>query len=197
MNEVYIRTYFRICIYIYSTCIQYIDISIVQHALSPAAEIEPFVPKLVASEECLITSFQKRYFYTQSFEEATEKMRCVSALQDCTMCTLRAIAALSYPPQRVRELHRASVRCALQRVHGARGAAGQRGERRAPCERHPERRAPRERRARPPRRHLRDRATRPRRLRPRARLARLAFRRRAALNAIHILTPTQLSSNLV
>ncbi|CAH8640912.1 unnamed protein product [Dicrocoelium dendriticum] len=46
-----------------------------QHALSDSAEVRPFIPDKVMHEECLVTTFQNRYFETVSFEDATEQMR--------------------------------------------------------------------------------------------------------------------------
>ncbi|XP_035218188.1 tryptophan 5-hydroxylase 1-like [Stegodyphus dumicola] len=46
-----------------------------QHALSPAAEVLPFEPERTCQQIPLITTFQDLYFYTDSFEEAKEKMR--------------------------------------------------------------------------------------------------------------------------
>ncbi|CAG0886544.1 unnamed protein product [Cyprideis torosa] len=51
------------------------SIAELKHAISPKAEVKPFVPEEVCDEECLITTFQNRYFYTDSFEEAKEKLR--------------------------------------------------------------------------------------------------------------------------
>ncbi|PAA91611.1 hypothetical protein BOX15_Mlig010937g1 [Macrostomum lignano] len=43
--------------------------------MSGKAEINSFDPRTVSKEECLVTTFQNRYFYTPSFEDAKEKMR--------------------------------------------------------------------------------------------------------------------------
>ena len=47
------------------------------HAVSIEAKdkIKAFDPEVTGREECIITSFQKAYFYTESFEDAKEKMR--------------------------------------------------------------------------------------------------------------------------
>ncbi|KAK7494568.1 hypothetical protein BaRGS_00014221 [Batillaria attramentaria] len=46
-----------------------------KHALSDKSEKRPFEPLLTCKQECLITTFQDVYFYTDSFEDAKEKMR--------------------------------------------------------------------------------------------------------------------------
>ncbi|XP_076324170.1 tryptophan 5-hydroxylase 1-like isoform X2 [Tachypleus tridentatus] len=46
-----------------------------QHALSPKANVLSFDPDLTCKQKPIITSFQKVYFYTNTFEEAIEKMR--------------------------------------------------------------------------------------------------------------------------
>ena len=53
------------------------SIAELSHALSPEArhKIKPFDPDVTGREQCLITSFQNSYFYTESFEEAKERMR--------------------------------------------------------------------------------------------------------------------------
>ncbi|KAF5400369.1 Tryptophan hydroxylase [Paragonimus heterotremus] len=51
------------------------SISELKYALSDKAVIKPFVPTEVMKEECMVTTFQKGYFETSTFEEATEKMR--------------------------------------------------------------------------------------------------------------------------
>ncbi|TGZ71269.1 hypothetical protein CRM22_002743 [Opisthorchis felineus] len=51
------------------------SIAELKHALSGEATVKPFVPEEVMHEECLVTTFQRGYFETPSFEDATEKMR--------------------------------------------------------------------------------------------------------------------------
>lgn len=53
------------------------SIAELKHALSDEAKlkIKPFDPNVTAYEECIITSFQNAYFYTETFEEAKDKMR--------------------------------------------------------------------------------------------------------------------------
>ncbi|KAA0196421.1 Neuronal tryptophan hydroxylase [Fasciolopsis buskii] len=51
------------------------SIAELKHALSDKALVKPFHPDEVMKQECLVTTFQKGYFETSSFEEATEKMR--------------------------------------------------------------------------------------------------------------------------
>ncbi|KAG7165794.1 Tryptophan 5-hydroxylase 1-like 1 [Homarus americanus] len=53
-----------------------------RHSLSPAAKVEPFDPDPVSTVPCLVTTFQNQYFYTDTFEEAKEKLRAyVSKIQ--------------------------------------------------------------------------------------------------------------------
>ncbi|RZF47999.1 hypothetical protein LSTR_LSTR002065 [Laodelphax striatellus] len=46
-----------------------------KHALAAEDKIKRFDPEVTCHEECIITSYQNHYYYTDSFEEATEKMR--------------------------------------------------------------------------------------------------------------------------
>lgn len=46
-----------------------------RHAVSPAARTEPFIPETVSKVPCLVTTFQEQYYYTDTFEEAKEKLR--------------------------------------------------------------------------------------------------------------------------
>ncbi|XP_028032171.1 tryptophan 5-hydroxylase 1 isoform X1 [Bombyx mandarina] len=46
-----------------------------QHALTTPEKIKRFDPDITVHEECIITSYQNAYYYTDSFEEAKEKMR--------------------------------------------------------------------------------------------------------------------------
>ncbi|CAH2034732.1 unnamed protein product, partial [Iphiclides podalirius] len=46
-----------------------------QHALANPEKIKRFDPDVTVNEECIITSYQNAYYYTDSFEEAKEKMR--------------------------------------------------------------------------------------------------------------------------
>lgn len=46
-----------------------------QHALQTADKIKRFDPEVTCQEECIITSYQNAYYYTDSFEEAKERMR--------------------------------------------------------------------------------------------------------------------------
>uniref|UniRef100_A0AC35U547 BH4_AAA_HYDROXYL_2 domain-containing protein n=1 Tax=Rhabditophanes sp. KR3021 TaxID=114890 RepID=A0AC35U547_9BILA len=45
------------------------------HAVSKEANILRFDPDRVVKQECMITCFQKAYFYTKDFEEAQQKLR--------------------------------------------------------------------------------------------------------------------------
>lgn len=46
-----------------------------RHALETPKKIKRFDPDITCEEECIITSYQNAYYYTDSFEEAKEKMR--------------------------------------------------------------------------------------------------------------------------
>lgn len=46
-----------------------------QHAITTKEKIKKFDPDITANEECIITSYQNAYYYTDSFDEAKEKMR--------------------------------------------------------------------------------------------------------------------------
>lgn len=46
-----------------------------RHAVSNEDNIKRFDPEATVKQECIITSFQDGYWYTDSFEEAKEKMR--------------------------------------------------------------------------------------------------------------------------
>jgi len=48
-----------------------------QHAITAENKIKKFDPEVTCQEECIITSYQNAYYYTDSFEEAKEQMRCV------------------------------------------------------------------------------------------------------------------------
>lgn len=48
-----------------------------QHAVSGSAHILAFDPILTCQQEPMITTFQKVYFYTDSFTDAKEQMRQV------------------------------------------------------------------------------------------------------------------------
>ena len=53
----------------------FVRLSPVQHALSDASEKKPFEPLLTCNQVCRITTFQDCYFFTESFEEAKDRMR--------------------------------------------------------------------------------------------------------------------------
>lgn len=46
-----------------------------QHAITTTDKIKKFDPDETCKEECIITAYQNAYYYTDSFEEAKEKMR--------------------------------------------------------------------------------------------------------------------------
>ncbi|KAH8301990.1 hypothetical protein KR044_001602 [Drosophila immigrans] len=51
------------------------SIAELQHAITAQDKIKKFDPELTCKEECIITSYQNAYYYTDSFEEAKEQMR--------------------------------------------------------------------------------------------------------------------------
>lgn len=46
-----------------------------KHAITATDKIKRFDPDVTCHEECIITAYQNAYYYTDSFEEAKEKMR--------------------------------------------------------------------------------------------------------------------------
>lgn len=46
-----------------------------RHAVTASDKIKRFDPQVTCQEECIITAFQNAYYYTDSFEEAKDKMR--------------------------------------------------------------------------------------------------------------------------
>ncbi|XP_035713261.1 tryptophan 5-hydroxylase 1 isoform X1 [Folsomia candida] len=50
-----------------------------KHALEAVNKIRRFEPDVTCKEECIITSYQNAYFYTDSFEEAKDKMRAFAS----------------------------------------------------------------------------------------------------------------------
>jgi tryptophan 5-monooxygenase len=46
-----------------------------QHAVQAKDKIKRFDPDITCYEECIVTAYQNAYFYTDSFEEAKEKLR--------------------------------------------------------------------------------------------------------------------------
>lgn len=46
-----------------------------QYAVEGKSEIIRFDPDRVIQQECMITTFQKAYFYTRNFDEAQQKLR--------------------------------------------------------------------------------------------------------------------------
>lgn len=46
-----------------------------KHAVSASEKTLRFEPEVTCKQECVITAFQHAYYYTDSFEEAKEKMR--------------------------------------------------------------------------------------------------------------------------
>lgn len=49
-----------------------------RHAVSAPEKTMRFEPDITCKQECIITAFQNAYYYTDSIEEAKEKMRQVS-----------------------------------------------------------------------------------------------------------------------
>lgn len=46
-----------------------------KYAVTATDKIKRFDPDVTCHEECIITAYQNAYYYTDSFEEAKEKMR--------------------------------------------------------------------------------------------------------------------------
>jgi tryptophan 5-monooxygenase len=46
-----------------------------RHAVTASEKTKRFDPEETCQEECIITAFQNAYYYTDSFEEAKDKMR--------------------------------------------------------------------------------------------------------------------------
>lgn len=46
-----------------------------KHAIEAKDKIKRFDPEVTVKEECIITSYQNAYYFTDTFEEAKEKMR--------------------------------------------------------------------------------------------------------------------------
>lgn len=46
-----------------------------RHAVSTPEKTFRFEPEVTVKQECIITSFQNAYYYTDSIDEAKEKMR--------------------------------------------------------------------------------------------------------------------------
>lgn len=46
-----------------------------RHAVEAEEKILRFEPEITCKQECIITAFQNAYYYTDSIEEAKEKMR--------------------------------------------------------------------------------------------------------------------------
>lgn len=53
------------------------SIAELQHAITAKEKIKKFDPDVTCQEECIITSYQNAYYYTDSFEEAKEQMRYI------------------------------------------------------------------------------------------------------------------------
>ena len=51
------------------------SVSELRHAISTPEKILRFEPDVTCKQECIITSFQNAYYYTDSIEEAKEQMR--------------------------------------------------------------------------------------------------------------------------
>lgn len=51
------------------------SVSELNHAITTPEKIKRFDPDVTCKEECIITAYQNAYYYTDSFEEAKDKMR--------------------------------------------------------------------------------------------------------------------------
>ncbi|OWF47473.1 tryptophan 5-hydroxylase 1-like [Mizuhopecten yessoensis] len=85
-----------------------------KHALTSKTEKIPFEPTRTCQQECLITTFQDVYFFTDSFEEAKDRMRQFA-------CTIKRPFAVRYNPytQTVDVLN--NTRCIAYAVSELRG----------------------------------------------------------------------------
>lgn len=57
-----------------------------RHAVSAPEKTMRFEPDITCKQECIITAFQNAYYYTDSIEEAKEKMRQVSPFATLYIC---------------------------------------------------------------------------------------------------------------
>ena len=55
-----------------------------RHAITAKEKIKRFDPEVTCREECIITAFQNAYYYTDTIEEAKEKMRLVRSQSSST-----------------------------------------------------------------------------------------------------------------
>lgn len=62
-----------------------------QHAVTAKDKIKRFDPDVTIHEECIITAYQNAYYYTDSFEEAKEKMRLVRFLTNSSWSMMEII----------------------------------------------------------------------------------------------------------
>lgn len=60
-----------------------------QHALSTSDKIKRFDPEITCKEECIITSYQNAYYFTDSLEEAKDRMRYVPRSIAISLCLLK------------------------------------------------------------------------------------------------------------
>lgn len=51
------------------------SIAELKHAVTAPDKVFRFEPEVTVKQECIITAFQNAYYYTDSIEEAKEKMR--------------------------------------------------------------------------------------------------------------------------
>lgn len=49
-----------------------------KHAITSKEKIKRFDPDETCKEECIVTAYQNAYYYTESFEEAKDKLRAFS-----------------------------------------------------------------------------------------------------------------------
>lgn len=52
-----------------------------RHAVETKEKIKRFDPEVTCHQECIITSYQNAYYYSETFEEAKEKMRYLNIIQ--------------------------------------------------------------------------------------------------------------------
>jgi phenylalanine-4-hydroxylase len=79
----------QLCLYVYFSCTSLpwnlelkvygagllSSVAELRHAIETNDKIKRFDPEVTCHQECIITSYQNAYYYSETFEEAKEKMR--------------------------------------------------------------------------------------------------------------------------
>ena len=92
------------------------SIAELKHALSDKAKQIKFDPNVVVKQECLITTFQESYFYSESFNEAKQKMRYKSNTRIHSLNKTNAFIKLIYAFKRVCIENQTTIRGEIQPV---------------------------------------------------------------------------------